>query len=212
MGKGGNEVFQPTEKKKLTKAEMKDLKQGLIEKNGDLSKQLKAVLGEIFTRFDADGDGALSRQELETFANTSQTGSNLSEDEIKQLGTFFDTNDKGQLTRKGFEQMYLMQSGSQPDDTWKDLKTLGYSKSLELLGTTAPPPVKAPPAAQAMDSLRTALAELKVSPDSASAHRRVGVCLQELGREEAAKKSFAAADDIDQREARKLDSTVEDCD
>ena len=93
MGKGG-------ETKKPTKAETKAAKQGLMEKNGDLTKQLKAVLREVFDRFDADRDGALNKKELEAFAVASKTGENLSQDEIKQLGTFLTRTRMGiSLTR-----------------------------------------------------------------------------------------------------------------
>ena len=37
----------------------KAAKEGLVKKNGDLEDTFKAVLGEIFRRFDKDGDGAL---------------------------------------------------------------------------------------------------------------------------------------------------------
>lgn len=205
MGKGG-------ETKKPTKAETKAAKQGLMEKNGDLTKQLKAVLREVFDRFDADRDGALNKKELEAFAVASKTGENLSQDEIKQLGTFFDTNANGDLTHKGFEQMYLMQTASTPEDTWRDIKALGYEKTLELLGTSPAPAPAAPPSADAMSELREALAELKLKPEEASAHRRVGVCLQQLGREENAKKSFAQAEELEKKAAALAASTVEDID
>jgi hypothetical protein len=212
MGKGGD-----TAKAKPTKAETKAAKQGLLEKNGDLTKQLKAVLREVFDRFDVDRDGALSKAELEAFAVASKTGENLSQDEIKQLGTFFDTNESGDLTHKGFEQMYLMQTASTPEDTWRDIKALGYDKTLELRGTSAPPPP--PPStdgkkdpAEAMSELRTALMELKLKPDEAGAHRRVGVCYEQLGKEDAAKREFAYAEELEKRAAAVAASTVEEID
>ena len=210
MGKGGLDS-----KAKPSKAELKAAKVGLLEKNGDLTKQMKLVLGEIFTRFDADGDDALSQAELEAFAVASKTGEGINEDEIKQLGTFFDTDPKGNLTRKGFEQMYLMQSNSQPDDTWRDLKALGYSKALDLLGITSPPRAEKPPnpsPTEAMNELREALSELKLAPEKASAHRRVGVCLQQLGRDEAAKREFDQAEELEKKAKEELDSTINELD
>ena len=93
------------------------------------------------------------------------------------------------------------ESNSQPDDTWRDIKALGYTKTLELLGDAAPPPLpKAKPSQEeAMGELRAALAELKVSPEAASAHRRVGECMQQLGREDAAKREFALAEELEKK-------------
>ena len=50
-----------------------------------------------------------------------------------------------------------------------------------------------------MGELRAALAELKVSPEAASAHRRVGECMQQLGREDAAKREFALAEELEKK-------------
>ena len=78
MGKGGDG-------KSKSKAETKAAKAGLVEKNGDLSKPLKAILSEIFRRFDVDQDGALSQKELEAFAVASKTGEDINQEEIKQV-------------------------------------------------------------------------------------------------------------------------------
>ena len=86
---------------------------GLLAANGGLSEKFKAVLGEIFRRFDTDRDNALSLKELEDFAVASKSGGDLVQDELRQLGKFFDTDSKGNITLKGFEQMYLMQTGQQ---------------------------------------------------------------------------------------------------
>ena len=56
-----------------------------------------------------------------------------------------------------------------------------------------------------MGELTAALADLKTRANEPSAHRRVGKALEVLGREEAAKKSFARAEAIEA-------STVEDQD
>lgn len=107
MGKGGEN------KKTEKKSEKKDLKTGLIERNA-LTPAFRSVLREVFNRFDLNQDKALCRDELEGFAKATQSGSEIGKDELKQLGQFFDTNTKGNLTLKGFEQMYLMQTNQQP--------------------------------------------------------------------------------------------------
>lgn len=191
MGKGGKATKEPSAKKAA--------KEGLLQKSGAATPQFKLVLGEIFRRFDKDGDDALCFSELDAFAKESQTGSLTAEDQA-QLRVLFDCNAKGDLTLKGFEQMYLVQTNHQPDDTWKDLEKLGYAKSLELL--TPPGEAEAAAAAKELAKAQTAelmaaLAELKVAPESAAANRRVGFALEAMGREAQAQKSFAKAEELD---------------
>jgi len=197
MGKGG-------------KKEAKGEKAGLLETNGALTPKFTDVLREVFGRFDIDRDGALSLAELEAFANASKSGEKIDEAELKQLGTFFEVNESGFLTCKGFEQMYAMQCGQAPADVWRDLKNLGYQRSLDLLGTSAP--AAAPPAEPAVE-LRAALMALQEQGESAAAHRRVGKALQAMGREEAAARSFKQADECAaSAPAEQQPSTVEDLD
>ena len=187
----------------------KDKSSGLLASNGGLSDKFRAVLREVFARFDADTDGALSLKELEQFAVASKSGGDLSLDELKQLGKFFDTDIKGNITLKGFEQMYQMQTAQQAADTWRDLTNLGYTKSLDTLG---PPPSIATPvkaAGEGMEELRSALAQLKTDPDNAAHNRRVGYALKAMGRDEAAAKSLAKADELENNQAQ---STVNEID
>ena len=90
-------------------------------------------------------------------------------------------------------------------DTWKDLKALGYSRDLALLNNAPPAKEPAKPTPEMMDALRSALADLKVSPESAAAHRKVGEALQALGREDAAKREFQTADDLEKSTVCELD-------
>ena len=180
----------------------KAAKEGLVKKNGDLEDTFKAVLGEIFRRFDKDGDGALCEAELEEFATTSGSGKNVAEDRA-QLQSYFDCNSKGDLTYKGFEQMYAMQIGHEAETTWKDLEQLGYKKPLALLDPEA---ASAEALAKAkMDELRNALTDLKLAP----APRRTDApaTLQALGRTEAAQREYAQAEALE-----KAPSTVDDQD
>jgi len=182
----------------------KAAKEGLVKKNGDLEDTFKAVLGEIFRRFDKDGDGALCEAELEEFATTSGSGKNVAEDRA-QLQSYFDCNSKGDLTYKGFEQMYTMQIGHEAETTWKDLEQLGYKKPLALLDPEA---ASAEALAKAkMDELRNALTDLKLAPSAPKAHRRAGDALQALGRTEAAQREYAQAEALE-----KAPSTVDDQD
>ena len=197
MGKGGK--GDKKEKKGAAKV-------GLVEKNGALTERFRLILGEIFKTFDKDQDGGLNRSELEAFAKASGTGQ-IDADEMKQLGQYFDTDKHGSLTKKGFEQMYLMQTNHQASDTWRDLEKLGYTKELELKQAVGEEDLTK----MRMDEMRAALMELKDAPGSAFAHQRVGRALQALGREEAAQKEFKAADEIELKAAKET-STVEDID
>ena len=59
-----------------------------------LDPQLERVLLEIFQRFDADGDGALSEPELQAFACASNgDGSEFEEDELEQIREYFETTE-----------------------------------------------------------------------------------------------------------------------
>ena len=190
----------------MAKGDKKAAKQGLVEKNGALTHGFRMVLGEVFRQFDVDGDGALNEAELECFAVSSGTGEKIDGDERKQLGVLFDVDKSGNITKKGFEQMYLMQTSHQPEDVWRDLQKLGYSKSLELKDPAKADEEAAKEAAKEeaaalqaarSEEMKAALAELKLNQDSAVAHRRVGNALEALGRNEAAAKSFLKASELD---------------
>lgn len=101
--------------------------------HGDwLEPQLERVLLEVFGRFDADGDGALNKAELQAFAAACNDGETLPDDELEQIADYFEITEDGALTKGGFFQMMFMQTTSRPQDTWNDLKALGYDESLTL--------------------------------------------------------------------------------
>ena len=101
--------------------------------HGDwLDPQLERVLLEVFAKFDADDDGALNEAELQTFAAACNDGEELGEDELQQISDYFEVSDDGALTKAGFFQMVYMQTTSRPQDTWNDLKALGYDETLAL--------------------------------------------------------------------------------
>ena len=95
-----------------------------------LTDKFRIVLREVFERFDEDKDGVLNREELQNFAVAANAGSDLEDDEVEQLQQFFECNDKGHLTMKGFFQMYHMQTSSRSSDTWKDMQRLGVPSEL----------------------------------------------------------------------------------
>ena len=103
-----------------------------------LPAALPEVLGSIFERFDADGDGVLTTSELQSFAYACNNGEVFEDDELEQIHTFFETTAAGALTRKGFFQMIHTQTNARPKDTATDLRALGgfelLADELEQLG------------------------------------------------------------------------------
>ena len=76
----------------------------------------------------------LCTAELQSFARAcSVEGAELCEDELEQVADYFETNEAGALTSGGFFQMVWMQTTARPQDTWSDLRELGYGDSLALL-------------------------------------------------------------------------------
>jgi len=53
---------------------------------------------------------------------------NSTKDEIKQ---HFNCSPKGDLTQHGFIQLYSLQTSAEPEETWRDLKSLGYDEQLK---------------------------------------------------------------------------------
>ena len=84
----------------------------LLDSEEWLSAQLLRALQTVFQRFDADGDGALNEAELQAFARACNDGTELDADELDQIQDYFDTDDSGALTLRGFHEMYHMQTRS----------------------------------------------------------------------------------------------------
>ena len=84
----------------------------LLDSEEWLSAQLLRALQTVFQRFDADGDGALNEAELQAFARACNGGTELDADELDQIQDYFDTDDSGALTLRGFHEMYHMQTRS----------------------------------------------------------------------------------------------------
>lgn len=195
-----------------------------------LAPAFQTVLNQVFARFDVDGDGLLSMEELQAFAAACNGGARLSDDEIEQVQDYFNTDDNGNLTPNGFGQMMHMQTQVRAEDTWRDLKALGYDESLTLLpqagsvegagdqptsaGGSATAPELAGQVVERVynercetsealardgsfgEALRAALEAVKLYDGFPRGHRCVGEALRGLGREEAAARSLAKADEL----------------
>jgi tetratricopeptide (TPR) repeat protein len=193
--------------------------------DGDcLSHKLQVALEHAFARFDADADGALSRAELQAFATTCNDGVGFEDEELEDIQKFFETNESGGLTLKGFLQMYYTQTVARPSDTWKDLSALGFSAKLELVN--APVDCRQTPTSAAAsapvqtnaakgggaalceqsdqlytegkhnEALRAALTALSLDRNSAAAHRCAGRAFFALGKKDAAERSWKLANEL----------------
>eukprot|EP01117_Protostelium_nocturnum_P012709 TRINITY_DN468_c0_g1_i1.p1 TRINITY_DN468_c0_g1~~TRINITY_DN468_c0_g1_i1.p1 ORF type:complete len:119 (-),score=31.89 TRINITY_DN468_c0_g1_i1:81-437(-) len=112
--------------------EPKEKKLRLISREtGDFTPKAEAAFEEIFKRFDADSDGVLNEKELDDFA-IACNGEPFDANSKAELRNAFDTDEKEQLTLKGFFEMYHTQSSAEPSESWKDLNKLGYDSQLNL--------------------------------------------------------------------------------
>ncbi|TPX57203.1 hypothetical protein PhCBS80983_g03983 [Powellomyces hirtus] len=98
----------------------------------DFTPAAESAFREIFARFDADGDGALSPAEVDAFA-VAANGEKFDKATHAELVSSFETTAAGFLTLAGFLDMLHLQSLADPEETWKDLATLGYAEDLTLL-------------------------------------------------------------------------------
>ncbi|KAF9361991.1 hypothetical protein BGX26_008163 [Mortierella sp. AD094] len=106
----------------------------LVDEEGALTQECEDALVAIFENYDLDKDGALSAAELDAFARDTN-GDVFDEDTRAEITEFLDLDDKGQLTLKGFLQMYNLQTTSEPAETWKDLQKHGYDTKLKLVAS-----------------------------------------------------------------------------
>uniref|UniRef100_A0AAV1V2F2 MYND-type domain-containing protein n=1 Tax=Peronospora matthiolae TaxID=2874970 RepID=A0AAV1V2F2_9STRA len=103
----------------------------LIGKDGLLTYDFEAVLTEVFLSFlDNSTDRSLTLDKLRDFSRMCNGGRAFSDEEIKEIQTYFECDENQGLTLKGFKDMYHTQSSAEPLETWRDLKKLGFEKSM----------------------------------------------------------------------------------
>ncbi len=123
--------------------------------------------------------------------------------------------------------MMHTQTVARPADTWRDLRALGFDRTLTLADDDGEPPRAMPPPVVAVapaacapgapadaathvaradelytagahaESLRSALAALGLNASHVDAHRAAGRALHALGRMDAAERSWARAAEIE---------------
>ncbi|KAG6951043.1 hypothetical protein JG688_00013911 [Phytophthora aleatoria] len=103
----------------------------LIGKDGNLTRDFEAVLTRLFISFlEKPTDKSLTLDKLKDFSKICNDGKPFSDEEIKEIQTYFQCDENKGLTLKGFKDMYHTQSSAEPMETWRDMKKLGYDKEL----------------------------------------------------------------------------------
>ncbi len=98
-----------------------------MDKEGEFfTREALKVLQEIFERFDKNLSNCLEVEELNEFASACN-GKPFSREEKDEIKEYFDCL-AGNLTFKGFCEMYHLQSISEPEITVKDFIKMGYSE------------------------------------------------------------------------------------
>ncbi|KAF8742364.1 hypothetical protein AX14_004920 [Amanita brunnescens Koide BX004] len=119
----------------------------LLTEDGEISDQLGACLGHIFAKYCTpavearDGklltpplNAHLSREGLDEWAQDTN-GVPFSKETKEELIEFLDVTDDGGLTLKGFLQIYQLQTENDEEETWRDLSTHGFDRTLRLVAT-----------------------------------------------------------------------------
>ncbi|RLN70132.1 hypothetical protein BBJ28_00013817 [Nothophytophthora sp. Chile5] len=117
--------------KKSTKAQEDGISENevrslLIGKDGNLTRDFEAVLTRLFISFlEQPTDKSLTLEKLKDFSKICNDGKPFSDEEIKEIQTYFQCDENKGLTLKGFKDMYHTQSSAEPMETWRDMKKLG---------------------------------------------------------------------------------------
>ncbi|KXN85463.1 hypothetical protein AN958_11267 [Leucoagaricus sp. SymC.cos] len=129
----------------------------LLDDEGAISDQLEACLQHIFSKYctpppnptqspsGTDGAGRtvlltpppnayLSAEGLDAWARDTN-GAPFTQETKDELVEFLDVTDDGGLTFKGFLQIYQLQTENDEEETWRDLSSHGFDRTLKLVST-----------------------------------------------------------------------------
>ncbi|KZT44065.1 hypothetical protein SISSUDRAFT_977287, partial [Sistotremastrum suecicum HHB10207 ss-3] len=73
----------------------------------------------------------LSDEDLDTWA-IDTNGEKLSQDQKDEMKDYMDLDDAGNLTFRGFLQIYQLQTENDEAETWRDLASHGFDRELKL--------------------------------------------------------------------------------
>ncbi|KAF8163223.1 hypothetical protein B0H34DRAFT_694594 [Crassisporium funariophilum] len=118
----------------------------LLDDEGDISDQLEICLKHIFSKYctppvpkPADSsvlltppaNACLTTAGLDAWARDTN-GAPFSQETKDELSEFLDVTDDGDLTFKGFLQIYQLQTENSEEETWRDLSKHGFDRTLRL--------------------------------------------------------------------------------
>ncbi|KZT67700.1 hypothetical protein DAEQUDRAFT_728695 [Daedalea quercina L-15889] len=121
----------------------------LLDDDGAISVQLESCLKHIFAKYctprptgaqkgvglQSPPEGAyLSQEGLDTWARDTN-GTPFDEATKEELMEFLDVTEDGGLTLKGFMQVYQLQTENDEEETWRDLSSHGFDRTLRLVAT-----------------------------------------------------------------------------
>ncbi|KAK9894530.1 hypothetical protein P389DRAFT_173520 [Cystobasidium minutum MCA 4210] len=115
----------------------------LLDDEQAITPKFEQVLLDIFKKYATLRNGAsdiienyvILPEGLERFGRDTN-GQPLPEDQLEEMRTFLDCDNDGNLLFKGFMQMYSLQTSSEEEETWKDLRTHGYNENLDFTGSS----------------------------------------------------------------------------
>jgi len=112
----------------------------LLDEEGGITDKFEEVLKRIFGKYCTPTPGESDPLELSPSAFMSPgsldkwavdtNGSPLPDDEKDEIKEFMDVNGDGNLTFKGFTQIYQLQTENDENETWRDLEKHGFDRSL----------------------------------------------------------------------------------
>ncbi|KAG8728355.1 hypothetical protein FRC12_021815 [Ceratobasidium sp. 428] len=121
----------------------------LLDNNGAVSTKFEAALAHIFQKYSnkptstpqagtklqlgAATTGGMTEAGLDAWAQDT-TGVLLSAETKEEMRTL-DVNERGELTFRGFVQIYQLQTENDEAETWRDLSAHGFDRDLNLVST-----------------------------------------------------------------------------
>eukprot|EP00742_Colponemidia_sp_Colp-10_P005732 GILJ01006126.1.p1 GENE.GILJ01006126.1~~GILJ01006126.1.p1 ORF type:complete len:505 (-),score=77.93 GILJ01006126.1:101-1615(-) len=99
--------------------------------NGELTAGFRSMLEDLFSQFDEDKDGCLSRDELNRLAKFgSDNDHDLDDLTFESIGRHCEVDSRGYLTKTGFMQSYYRQAAAYPQDVMNEIMNWGWSHKL----------------------------------------------------------------------------------
>ncbi|KIK59799.1 hypothetical protein GYMLUDRAFT_168907 [Collybiopsis luxurians FD-317 M1] len=115
----------------------------LLDEEGAISESFEKCLRQIFAKYcnpkpespfsgQLPPNACLDPAGLDAWA-CDTNGQPFSEDTKEEILQFMDVTDEGNLTFKGFLQVYQLQTENDEEETWRDLAKHGFDRSLNFV-------------------------------------------------------------------------------